>query len=169
MSNTKDRVEEPLPQRIQQSFAQLAFAADELNAVSNELGSVIVKIERVLQGLNVGVPAWVSFQGGDVESTWWSDDLGYAKIHNNWGLAIRSGSGDYASLEHDQTRQWAFNESPRLLRVAATRVLPNLLDELTKQARETTEIVRGKIEAAREFADTLQRVSRPKLSSTKKN
>ena len=62
MSTNKDRVGGPLPQRIQQSFAQLASAADELNAVSNELGSVIVKIERVLQGLNVGVPAWVSFR-----------------------------------------------------------------------------------------------------------
>ena len=169
MSSTRDRVEKPLPTSIQQSFAQLASAADELNAASNELGFVIAKIERVLQGLNVGVPAWVSFQVGEDSPRWWSDDLGYAKIHNNWGLAIRSQSGDYQYPEHDHTREWAFSESPRLLRVAATRVLPDLLDELTKQAQETTTKVRGKIEAASEFANNLQKVSKPKPSSTRKS
>ena len=103
MRSTTERVENPLPASIHDSYAQLASAANELNAAANELGSVVAKIEREQQGLNVGVPSWVSFQGDEDAPLWWSDDLGYAKVHNKWGLAIRSVEGHYERPEHDQT------------------------------------------------------------------
>ena len=51
--------EVPLPEKISASFQQLAAAATELNAVSDELGKAIGTLDGVLQHLNLGVSTWL--------------------------------------------------------------------------------------------------------------
>ena len=59
-------------------------------------------------------------------------------------------------------------EAPRPLRIGAAGALPQLLDELTKQAQETTEKIRAKLAMADQFADLVLGASTPKKPTSKK-
>jgi hypothetical protein len=142
---------------VQSSFERLSAAAITLNAASDELGKSIAKFDSALKKLNLGVAAWVAFSGGNDPndpngSSYWSEEIGYAKVGGSWGIALRSISGDYEWPDQESCNQWLFNDAPRSLRIASIGKLPELLDNLTKEAEATTGRINGKLQQAEALA-----------------
>ena len=86
-----------LQERVSAAFEKLAASAAELNTVSDEVAKPISAIEATLQKLNLGVSAWVDFAGEGIDprtGAFWDCSLGYAKVSGQWGIAIRTRSGN---------------------------------------------------------------------------
>src|SRR5580698_6597598 len=135
----------PLSERVAASFSKLSSAAKDLNKVSDELGQSIASIDHVLQRLNLGVPTWVQIHGAVNPHTgdqYWSRDLGYAKINNRWGIALRTREGDYNFPDEEVCESWPFSEAPRWLRVEGIEKVPDLLEELVNNTQKTTETIK---------------------------
>lgn len=143
----------PLPEKVAHAYELLQAAAADLNAVSGELGKPISKIEETLQRLNLGVSTWVPIRGGDSDDgdTFWFLEVGYAKISNRWGVAIRTRRGSY-SLEEEHTDPWLFENAPRRFRGEAVSKLPELLTELTNAATKTRDELRERVGEAQQIA-----------------
>lgn len=147
-----------LSERVTTSFSKLTVAAKDLNKVSDELGKAISSIDSILQRLNLGVPTWTQIQGGEDPHSgmvYWSRDVGYAKIGNRWGIALCTREGDYSSPDEERCESWLFNDAPRWLRVEGIEKIPDLLEELIKNTEETTKKIKGKIDQAKQLADSL--------------
>jgi len=86
-----DSTDNSLTERVGTYFTQLSSAAKNLNSASDELGQAINAIDAALQKLNLGVPTWIKIHGADDQNLdYWSRDLGYAKVGNKWGVALRT-------------------------------------------------------------------------------
>jgi len=141
-------------ERVRDSFKQLSLAATNLNSASDELNGAVSILDAELQKLNLGVPAWVEVSGTSRSNTrhWWSRDIGYAKIGDKWGIALREAEGDRQDPEFDLEHKWPFNEGPRWMRVEAVPKIPDLLEHLLKQTEETTKKIKSKTTQVREIA-----------------
>jgi hypothetical protein len=146
--------ENSLVERVQSSYRQLAVAATNLNAVSDQLGKTIVQLDSSLKKLNLGVSAWVTISSNEwPDGSWASDQLGYDKIDGEWGIGIRKVSGSYTHEEcGENSTEWLFHTAPRTLRIAAIEKIPELIDELTKQADATTKKAIAKLDQANQLA-----------------
>ena len=134
--------DDSLFERVEELLPSLAATAANLNKASKDLSALIGHIERVLQRLNLGVPAWtVVTQGGPaVEGTgpqYWFEDLGYGRIgRKSWGLILRKREGDESIPDSEHYDEWPFNEAPREFRIRAVKHIPNLLKELDQASQE---------------------------------
>jgi hypothetical protein len=147
--------DQSLAERVSASIKQLSLVAIDLNKASDELGRAISAIDTVLQSLNIGVPTWVKIHGGEDPYThldYWSRDVGYAKIGNRWGIALRTREGDYNNPDEEQCESWLFNDAPRWLRVDGVEKIPDLLEALIKNTEETTKKIRNKTAEANNLA-----------------
>jgi len=146
-----------LPERVQASYRQLSIAATGLNSASDELGETISQLNAALEPLNLGVAAWVQITGdADEWDNYWSRDIGYAKVGNEWGIALRTRSGNAQDSEPDREESWPFNGAPRWLRVEGIGKIPELLEKLIKQAEETTKRIKQKTAEAKELAAAIK-------------
>ena len=110
----------------------------------------------MLQKLNLGVSAWVSFNGDDEPGgPYWSHDIGYAKIGGSWGIGLRRVSGHYQVQDSESFDWWLFNDAPRSMRVDSIEKLPDLLEMLGKEVEETTKRVHDKLQQTRSLATVL--------------
>jgi hypothetical protein len=147
--------------RGQTSYQKLTAAAANLNALSDQLGKVIVELDAALKSLNLGITTWVPFSTGDDGSEWASDDIGYAKVDGKWGIAIRSISGDYNYPEGIKTDgEWLFNDAPRVLRLGAIDKIPDLLEKLVKDVATITERVDKKLNQSLELWTAIDAVAK---------
>lgn len=152
---------EPSPlERTRSSFKQLADSATHLNAASDELSTVVSALDQALKGLGLGVSAWVTVSGGDDDQSGyhWSRDIGYSKVSNKWGIALREASGD-ANPDNDESEIWLFADAPRWLRIESVGKIPDLLEHLVKQAEYTTQRLRKKTAEAKALADVINEVA----------
>lgn len=135
------------PNTVATSFLKLRAVAQELNRVSDELGTFITELEGVLKDLQLGVPTWVKVSGEvDHESeSFWFREIGYARVGAKWGLAVRTRSGDYTDPATEECEQWLFNDAPRALRIEAVDKLPELLEGMIKEASSTAQKIKSKI------------------------
>jgi prefoldin subunit 5 len=154
----------PLPERIAAHYAQLCFAAADLNAVSDELGKSITDIDMVLKQLNLGISVWVKLYGGDGvrynDTSFWSRDLGYAKVDGKWGICLRKLEGDFSEPDEPAIEEWLFNEAPRSLRLEAIEKIPELLEKLSSEATKTTKEIRAKLAEAKVVATAIKDAAR---------
>ncbi|MGD0632486.1 MAG: hypothetical protein ABR987_24445 [Terracidiphilus sp.] len=159
----------PLPERVAKYYSQLSAAAKDLNSISDELGKSVAEIDFALKKLNLGVIVWVPIHkddGNPIESWYWSEDIGYAKIGPNWGICLRKVIGDYQRPDEDERVEcWLFNDSPRALRISAIEKIPDLLEKLSQEAVRTTNDIRARLsevqavaEAVKGAANSTQRV-----------
>jgi hypothetical protein len=142
-------------ERVTGYIQQLSLVAADLNKASDELGQAIAAIDSVLQSLSIGVPTWTTIESGDdvpEGSTYWSRDLGYAKVGKKWGISLRDVSGNYNWPDEENCDLWLFNEGPRWLRMQAVSKIPELLEALIKNTEETTRKIRGKTAEANQLA-----------------
>ena len=148
-------------ERVQTFYKQLSHAAVDLNAVSDELGKPIKVCEEALKRLNLGVAAWVdiSKSGEEREGHWWDRCVGYTRLKDGWGIALRTRSGNYQFPDNDSEELWSFNDAPRWLRIEGVGKLPDLLGALLKQAENTTRKLRAKVTQADELAEAINAVA----------
>ena len=151
MSEKKDL---SLLEKAQSSFKQLSVASSQLNQASDELGKTITELDAALKSLNLGVSAWVTFDGGsDYDAGYyWTRELGYEKAGKQWGLALKTTSGYYENENTYTCDSWPFNEAPRWLRILGVEKIPELLDKLCENVNKTTLKIKQKNIEARELA-----------------
>jgi hypothetical protein len=152
----------PLSERASEFYSQLSSVANELNAVSDELGKSITQIDAALKKLNLGITVWVPIQGwsGDerYENEFWSEELGYAKINGKWGVSLKRVEGNYTDPDSADVESWLFSDAPRTLRLTAIEKIPELLERLTAQASIATQKIQDKLADAQAVAAALNPV-----------
>lgn len=154
----------PTTDRVADSFQQLKAVAAELNAVSGELGKYIAALDEGLQRLNLGVQAWVTIREFEErDGNYWRLQLGYAKVHRTWGIALSEVRGSYTDESCDE-ETWLFANAPRPHRVDAVDKLPDLLSTLIELARKTSAELREKIAKAQQIAAAF-RAPRPSAAA----
>lgn len=148
----------PPVEKIQASYKQLSVAAATLNAASDELGEAVSVFDAALKRLNLGVSAWVTVSGNDEQDgEWWARDVGYARIGDKWGIALKTATGNYAVPERDSVEKWLFNDAPRWMRIEAIGKIPDLLEALLKQTEDTTKKIKSKTEEALALATAMSK------------
>ncbi|MGC9952228.1 MAG: hypothetical protein ABSF64_38285 [Bryobacteraceae bacterium] len=151
--------EKVLPkERIASSFKQLAAVSTDLNDAAKELGRSIGSLEAALRSLNLGVSAWYAIaDGGDDDGSYWSRDIGYTRIGEQWRIALRTVSGNHQVHQHHE-QVWAFNDAPRWMCVESVGKLPDLFDRLISQSVDTTEKIKARTIEAEELAAAVRAI-----------
>jgi hypothetical protein len=150
----------PPAERVQASYKQLSLAATSLNAASDQLGEAISVLDAALKKLNLGISAWVRLSGDQDEYyDWWSREIGYTKIGDAWGIALKDASGNLGNPERDSEEKWLFNDAPRWMRIEAVGKIPDLLEALLKQAEDTTKKIKARTEQVIELAVAMSKVA----------
>jgi chaperonin cofactor prefoldin len=145
-----------LNSRISSSYKQLTQAATELNAVSDELGKFVTALDAALRRLNLGIATWLRLESReDSSGNYTKRDLGYAKVGNKWGIALRTMTGNHNDVEDSNVEEWLFNDAPRALRIESVEKLPDLFENLVKEADAATKQIRTKTERAQALASAL--------------
>lgn len=145
-----------LNHRISDSYKQLTQAATELNAVSDELGKFVTALDAALRRLNLGIATWLRLESReDGSGNYTKRDIGYAKIGNKWGIALRTMSGNHNDVDDSNVEEWLFNDAPRALRIESVEKLPDLFESLVKEADAATKQIRTKTERAQALATAL--------------
>jgi hypothetical protein len=146
-------------EKVQSIYKQLSRAAVDLNSASDELAKAIKVWEMALKKLNLGVPAWVDTSSGGDEPQWWDRGIGYTRLKDGWGIALRTRSGHYQYPDDDSVDVWPFNDAPRWLRIEGVGKLTDLLEALLKQAESTTKQLKAKVTQANELAAAINMVA----------
>lgn len=163
-----------LAQRVFSSFAQLSTVAADLNAVSDDLGKSVADIDAALKKLNIGIAVWVKVCGWDGDQqrgdlSYWTEDLGFAKIKGKWGISLRRVDGDYNHPDDDIVEDWLFADAPRALRLQAIDKIPELIETLNSEAGKTISKIRAKLPEVRTVAAALARAAGSAPSDRKLN
>ena len=134
----------PPTERIVSAFKELPVVTNECNVAHAELGADgIAPLEAALVGLNLVVSAWYRMsKGEDEHGNYWTRDIGYAKIGDEWRIALRRTWGN-ENYDHYGEEVWPFKDAPRWLCIESTAKLPDLFEELVKRTKETTEKLRS--------------------------
>jgi hypothetical protein len=129
--------------------------ANELNLTSDNFNKIIVSLE---EEIGIGITTWVRVAGQDDDEfhEFWSRELGYTKIDNKWGLAIRETTGNHISKVRER-KIWAFNHAPRPYRIEALVMIPELLEKLKKFAIKTIKKLGESIDEAQIILDNFRK------------
>ena len=157
----------PLLDRVATYYSRLSTVAADLNAVSDELGKSISEIDFALKKLNLGITTWVAIQSGDGtgyqdDYSFWSREIGYAKVAGKWGISLRKVEGNYRAPDDAAIEEWPFNEAPRSLRLEAIDKIPELLEKLSTDAVKTTKDIRSRLSEAQAVAEAVKQAANPR-------
>jgi hypothetical protein len=145
-----------LSERVSASYRQLSLAASHLNLVSDELGKSIAVLDGALKKLNLGITCWLRIdRWEDTLGSYSSRYLGYAKVNNRWGIALRIVTGNDAKPDEATIEEGLFNDAPRALRIESIDKLPDLFEQLIKEADATIGKVQARTLSARRLAAAL--------------
>ena len=124
-------------------------------------GKAIASVEAVLKALRLGVPTWEQVTGHqDENGNYWSRDIGYTLSGDNWGLSLRSRSGnEFADPDTYREEVWGFNDAPHWMRIQAIGKIADLLDTPIKRTDETTKQIQTKTPEVQEVAAALKSAS----------
>jgi methyl-accepting chemotaxis protein len=155
--------------KIQTHFQTLSSVATSLNTASDELTRVVGVLDEALKKLNVGLTVWVTFSQWSDEydegitqiNRYIHEQIGYCKVNGKWGIALRRMSVDDAGP--DESVPWLFNDAPREMRLEAVDKIPQVIEELSKEASKTTKIVQEKTNQLLELAAVIEQVAKPPL------
>jgi len=143
-------------ERVSSSYRQLSLAASHLNLVSDELGKSIGVLDAALKKLNLGISTWSRLdRWEDAFGNYSSRYLGYAKVNNRWGIALRTVAGNNNQPEEATVEEWLFNDAPRALRIEAVEKLPDLFENLIKEADVAIRKVKAQTLSARQLSAAL--------------
>jgi len=137
---------------------RLALGAAKLNEVSDKLTAQIEQIEAALKRLNLGVEAWVAVldredEGGNCAR----EEIGYTRIGNRWGVALRAVSG--VRGEYGEETFSAFADSPRQQRIRAVPYVSALLEKLSAEAEAMIEKLTPKVEEISALATSFENLN----------
>ena len=143
-------------ERVSSSYRQLSLAASHLNLVSDELGKSIAVLDAALKKLNLGISTWSRLDRWEgAFGNYSSRYIGYAKVNNRWGIALRTVAGNNNQPEDATVEEWLFNDAPRALRIEAVEKLPDLFENLIKEADVAIRKVKAQTLSARQLAAAL--------------
>lgn len=143
-------------ERVSSSYRQLSLAASHLNLVSDELGKSIAVLDASLKKLNLGISTWSRLdRWEDALGNYSTRYLGYAKVNNRWGIALRTVAGNNTQPEDASVEEWLFNDAPRALRIEAVEKLPDLFENLIKEADVAIRKLKAQSLSARQLAAAL--------------
>jgi hypothetical protein len=92
-------------------------------------------LDAALRRLNLGIATWLRLESReDGSGNYTKRDLGYAKIGNKWGIALRTMSGNHNDVYDSNVEEWLFNDAPRALRIESVENLQDLFEKLLKEA-----------------------------------
>jgi hypothetical protein len=149
----------PAADRVQTSYKQLSLVATSLNAASDELVEAVSVFDAALKKLNLGISAWVLVSGNnDDDGEWWSRNIGYMRVGDTWGIALKTADGNYNCPDRDSEEKWLFKDAPRWMRIEAVGKIPDLLEALLKQAEDTTKKIKDKTEEVFALAVAMSKV-----------
>lgn len=142
--------------RITAAFESLTQSAKALNEASGEVARPIATLDRALQRLNIGVACWTKISKGENQfGDYWSREVGYARVKNEWGLAIREVEGSETHPDEEKEELWPFNEAPHHLRVKAIGHLPELIEAMVEATNATAKRLRDTAVPARELSEAV--------------
>ncbi len=148
---------------IATSLEQLSKTAISLNKASDRLNQAINQLNEALKKLNLGVSSWVTFYCDEEGpfSDW--HEIGYGKINGKWGIGIRKNLEDVTRPQGNQveTTEWQFSEAPREMRVQAIPFLSKVIEQLNKDAEETTQLIAEKTADAEKLAQAIEAILDP--------
>lgn len=150
----------PPTERIAASFKKVSAASADLHAASTELNQNINALTEALQMLDLGVAAWHRIAGGrdDENGYYWSRDVGYALVRDDWRIALRKVEGnEFADRSYSET-VWSFDKAPHFMRIESIAKLPDLLDELHERIVETTAKLKTRSEQTQEFVAAVAQI-----------
>ena len=144
-------------QRAQASFDRLSKVAVQLNSASDELTKSIETLDLKLKRLNLGISSWYKYAGveGEQDGIYWGHYIGYARISNRWGIAIKKDSGHEHIPDSHSEDSWIFSDAPRQLRAEASDYLPELIDKLISDCENTIKKINTRVSETRQIADAL--------------
>ena len=143
-------------ERVSSSYRQLSLAASHLNLVSDELGKSIAVLDAALRKLNLGISSWSRLDRWEVAfGNYSSRYLGYAKVNNRWCIALRTVTGNNNQPEDATVEEWLFNDAPRALRIEAVEKLPELFENLIREADVAIRKVKAQTLSARQLSTAL--------------
>ena len=144
------------PPLISQFQEALTVAAAEIAGASRELEAPIEEVERYLASLKIHVPAWVEVKCWETQHEFWRRELGYDYVDQGWHIAVRETEGNHHDPEDTLARTWPFNKTPRKSRISAIDKLPELMQDIIKEAQKTARRLREKAAEANAFAAPLK-------------
>jgi hypothetical protein len=152
-----ESVSKLLSSNVQDSFRELAKTAKQLNFASDALGKYVGEIEKALRALNLGVAGWVTIESFSDENglSTLNRELGFDKIGKQWSIGLQS----YVQPEWDSQwthhEEWVFDEAPRAMRIKAIEHLPELIQELNKNAAAIAKSTAEKLPTANNLASQI--------------
>jgi len=145
-----------LPPVISAFHEDLSAASAELASATSELNLPMEAVEQYLETLNIHIAAWVKVKGWDDQyDNFWVRELGYDYVGDGWHIAIKEMSGNSNNPEDTVSRIWAFSKSPKKSRISAVDKLPELMQEIAKEAQKTARRLKEKAAEANAFASSL--------------
>ena len=142
--------------KIHSTFSELSETARSINAASDRLTIAIERLDAALKSLNLGITAWVACDKLAEKSNSPRCDLGYDKVgYGAWGLCLRHVGSPTIKGFPDQLTVWYFNQAPRELRLRAVAHLPELIEELNKNAARIATDLSDKSKDAEELAGVI--------------
>jgi hypothetical protein len=153
--------EKAKPIDVATNFRALSSIASSLNKASNELTQSVSVLDAALKKLNIGLTVWTAFEFWAVEEpNYGEDQIGYAKISGQWGIALRKIWGNESFDAPNEDGPWLFGEAPRELRIAAADHLPKLVEALGKQAFDTAKKLDAKTKEVAALAAVIDKIAK---------
>jgi len=151
---------------LSSSFEELKAAAAALNQSSDEFSHGVEKLDDALRDLNLGVTAWVTcvnYQDPQQPQFTTVHQLGYAKVGNRRGLALRV--VEYDGMDEDDdgehvSDEWLFGDAPREMRLTAIEHVPSLVKALVKATKAMAGTVAEKAAVALELAGEVEKIGK---------
>ena len=158
----------PLAERVQDSFRRLSVSAAELNSETDRFNASISVLESALKTLGLGISSWHEYYKENSADglSYWIESLGYTKINGKWGLALSTRSG-HEAMDEDKVDTWPISESPRHLRIKALKFIPQLLDQLNKDAVDFSKKVSEGTAEVDVLTEAIMGLSEQKPTATK--
>ena len=144
--------------KLTTAMGRLTKAAAQLNKESDALNATLRSVETQIVESQVGLEVWMEKclssqeeerRGG--ENGWTSQFLGFARVDDDWCLAIKTRryetgffQGDTSAPYQDQSavgKPVRLDQSARQLRIAALTQLPDLLEAIAEEAAASAEII----------------------------
>lgn len=148
----------PNKERVQDAYRKLATIASALNSSSDSLGKSAADLESSLKSLGLGVSSHVTIDQSEDAGYVDVVELWYTKLNGKWGLVLANKSGP---PDETTTELWSFNEAPRHLRAKAVSCIPDLLDQLFKDAKAMADDIDAKASTLRDIAGAMREASSP--------
>ena len=121
------------------NFDRLEVIATELNLATNDLSADVIRIEKKLNSLNLGVQCFI-----DTEK---NVQLGYSRFNKKWGFIVRLGN-----------EQWRLLESPKELRILAIMYIPDLCEQMIDATKATMVRIKKSVDTAKEIIKVIEKV-----------